>query len=188
MLLDPYAKHVKGRAVFGKRDAFEQFKPRVGAGLRLCWPSSVGVLLPLLSLGRCFIVVFDEGRAKGGLPRYWLVLLGCCYSCLLGAWHIEKLKQGWVAALLCPSPEVLLLLPWVVIALVKLRPRVGCCSAGLFPWVLLPFPLELCAQVGSVFRGTFDFERPQFDWGPGYQKPDIPLKDLIIYEVSLSKW
>ncbi len=40
-----------------------------------------------------------------------------------------------------------------------------------------------CAQVGSVFRGTFDFEAPKFDWGPGYKRPDIPLKDLIIYEV-----
>ncbi len=39
-------------------------------------------------------------------------------------------------------------------------------------------------QVGSVFRGTFDFEAPEFDWGPNYSKPNIPLKDLVIYEVS----
>lgn len=31
ILLDPYAKLVKGRAVFGQRDALEQFKTKVGA-------------------------------------------------------------------------------------------------------------------------------------------------------------
>ncbi|EFN57533.1 hypothetical protein CHLNCDRAFT_34754 [Chlorella variabilis] len=34
ILLDPYAKHVKGRAVFGKRDDFEQFKTREGSVFR----------------------------------------------------------------------------------------------------------------------------------------------------------
>lgn len=29
ILLDPYAKYVKGRAVFGQRDKFEQFQPRL---------------------------------------------------------------------------------------------------------------------------------------------------------------
>lgn len=29
VLLDPYARHVTGRAVFGKRDAFEKFELQV---------------------------------------------------------------------------------------------------------------------------------------------------------------
>ena len=29
ILLDPYAKYVKGRSVFGRRDEFEQFKTKV---------------------------------------------------------------------------------------------------------------------------------------------------------------
>lgn len=39
-------------------------------------------------------------------------------------------------------------------------------------------------QVGSVFRGTFDFERPEFDWEQ-VSSPGHHLKDLIIYEVPV---
>ncbi|GAB4816893.1 hypothetical protein N2152v2_003939 [Parachlorella kessleri] len=39
-------------------------------------------------------------------------------------------------------------------------------------------------KTGSVFRGTFDFEAPEFDWGPDYSRPNLPLKDLVIYEAS----
>lgn len=38
---------------------------------------------------------------------------------------------------------------------------------------------------GSVFRGTFDFESEPFDWGEGYARPDIPLKDLVIAELPV---
>lgn len=33
-----------------------------------------------------------------------------------------------------------------------------------------------------MFRGTFDFTAPEFDWGPGYQRPNLPQQDLVIYE------
>lgn len=48
-----------------------------------------------------------------------------------------------------------------------------------------------------MFRGTFDFEARPFDWGAGYQRPNIPLKDLVIAELpvrlftggcSMSRW
>lgn len=39
-------------------------------------------------------------------------------------------------------------------------------------------------QIGSVFRGTFDFETPQFDW-EGVASPGHHLKDLVIYEVPV---
>eukprot|EP00887_Chlorella_sp_A99_P000861 scaffold5.g861.t1 len=38
------------------------------------------------------------------------------------------------------------------------------------------------AQLGSVFRGSFDFASPPFDWGAGYARPNTPMKDLVIYE------
>ena len=44
-----------------------------------------------------------------------------------------------------------------------------------------PAPL----QEGSVFRGTFDFEAQPFDWGRGYRRPNIPLKDLVIAELPV---
>jgi isoamylase len=39
-------------------------------------------------------------------------------------------------------------------------------------------------QVGSTFRGTFDFEAPEFDWQE-VRSPGHALKDLIIYEVPV---
>lgn len=36
-----------------------------------------------------------------------------------------------------------------------------------------------------MFRGTYDFESKPFDWGAGYQRPNIPLKDLVIAELPL---
>jgi hypothetical protein len=39
-------------------------------------------------------------------------------------------------------------------------------------------------QRGSVFRGTFDFQAPDFDW-EGVKSPGHPLHDLIIYEVPV---
>ncbi|KAI7841863.1 hypothetical protein COHA_004392 [Chlorella ohadii] len=82
ILLDPYAKLVKGRAVFGKRDTFEQFKT----------------------------------KARG---------MAC-----------RELQDA--------------------------RP-----------------------DEGSVFRGTFDFDSKPFDWGAGYKRPNIPLKDLVIVELPV---
>lgn len=40
-------------------------------------------------------------------------------------------------------------------------------------------------QDGSRFFGTFDFVSAPFDWGPGYQRPRLPQKDLVIYEVPI---
>jgi isoamylase len=40
------------------------------------------------------------------------------------------------------------------------------------------------AQVGSIFRGTFDFESAPFDW-EGVESPGHHLKDLVIYEVPV---
>jgi isoamylase len=42
---------------------------------------------------------------------------------------------------------------------------------------------RLLVQDGSVFRGTFDFDSKPFDWGKDYQRPNLPMQDLIIYEV-----
>jgi len=36
-----------------------------------------------------------------------------------------------------------------------------------------------------VFRGTYDFEQPAFDWGENYSRPAIPPQDLIIMEVPV---
>lgn len=33
--------------------------------------------------------------------------------------------------------------------------------------------------------GTFDFQSTPFDWGAGYQRPRLPQKDLVIYEVPV---
>jgi isoamylase len=44
---------------------------------------------------------------------------------------------------------------------------------------------KCCAlQVGSVFRGTFDFDSEPFDW-EGVKAPGHHHKDLIIYEVPV---
>ncbi|CAN6466920.1 unnamed protein product [Victoria cruziana] len=37
----------------------------------------------------------------------------------------------------------------------------------------------------SKFFGTFDFESLPFDWGEDYKLPNIPEKDLIIYEMNV---
>ncbi len=36
-----------------------------------------------------------------------------------------------------------------------------------------------------MFRGTFDFDSKPFDWGAGYKRPNIPLKDLVIAELPV---
>ena len=41
-----------------------------------------------------------------------------------------------------------------------------------------------CMQIGSTFRGTFDFEASEFDWGD-VKPPGHAMKDLIIYEVPV---
>ena len=40
-------------------------------------------------------------------------------------------------------------------------------------------------QEGSVFRGTFDFEEPAFDWGADYQRPGLAPQELIVYEMGV---
>ena len=45
--------------------------------------------------------------------------------------------------------------------------------------------LRCTAQVGSVFRGTFALDEPEFDWGAGYARPGIPPQDLVIYEMGV---
>lgn len=39
--------------------------------------------------------------------------------------------------------------------------------------------------VGSVFRGTYDFAAPPFDWGAGYRRPAIAPQDLVILELPV---
>ena len=56
------------------------------------------------------------------------------------------------------------------------------CHDGFPP---LPLPRSCSLQEGSVFRGTFDFEAEPFDWGAAYQRPNIPLKDLVIAELPV---
>ena len=46
-------------------------------------------------------------------------------------------------------------------------------------------PLWWATQVGSVFRGTFALDEPEFDWGAGYARPAIPPQDLVIYEMGV---
>jgi len=40
-------------------------------------------------------------------------------------------------------------------------------------------------QEGSLFRGTYDFESPEFDWGDDYERPNIPPQDMIVYEMGV---
>ena len=40
-------------------------------------------------------------------------------------------------------------------------------------------------QDGSVFRGTYDFDSPAFDWGSDYQQPNHAPQDLVIYEMGV---
>ncbi|KAH9690574.1 isoamylase 3 [Citrus sinensis] len=37
----------------------------------------------------------------------------------------------------------------------------------------------------SKFLGTYDFESLPFDWGDNYKLPNIPEKDLVIYEMNV---
>ncbi|KAJ7965751.1 putative Isoamylase [Quillaja saponaria] len=37
----------------------------------------------------------------------------------------------------------------------------------------------------SKFLGTYDFDGLPFDWGENYKCPDIPEKDLVIYEMNV---
>ncbi|KAJ1424706.1 Immunoglobulin-like fold [Sesbania bispinosa] len=37
----------------------------------------------------------------------------------------------------------------------------------------------------SKFLGTYDFDRLPFDWGENYKLPNIPEKDLVIYEMNV---
>ena len=36
-----------------------------------------------------------------------------------------------------------------------------------------------------MFRGSFDFEEPDFDWGADYQRPGLAPQDLIVYEMGV---
>ncbi|GMH43723.1 hypothetical protein BSKO_11645 [Bryopsis sp. KO-2023] len=40
-------------------------------------------------------------------------------------------------------------------------------------------------KFGSRFLGTYDFESEQYDWGANYKRPNIPFKDLVIYELPV---
>ncbi|KAJ7958969.1 putative Isoamylase [Quillaja saponaria] len=37
----------------------------------------------------------------------------------------------------------------------------------------------------SKFLGTYDFEGLPFDWGVNYKRPDVPEKDLVVYEMNV---
>ncbi|GAB2271344.1 Isoamylase 3, chloroplastic [Dionaea muscipula] len=37
----------------------------------------------------------------------------------------------------------------------------------------------------SKFLGTYDFDRPSFDWGNSYARPSIPQEKLVIYEMNV---
>ena len=43
----------------------------------------------------------------------------------------------------------------------------------------------VCAQLGSQFYGTFDFDSESFDWGEDYQRPALAPQDLITYEMPV---
>ena len=43
-------------------------------------------------------------------------------------------------------------------------------------------------QDGSIFRGTYDFDSPAFDWGADYQRPNHAPQDLIIYEMGIRSY
>ena len=36
-----------------------------------------------------------------------------------------------------------------------------------------------------MFRGTYDFTEPAFDWGADYQRPNIAPQDLVVYEMGV---
>lgn len=50
----------------------------------------------------------------------------------------------------------------------------------------LTFPPGQSSQLGSVFRGTYDFTTEPFDWGSDYSRPEVPYNDLVIYETTVS--
>ena len=45
--------------------------------------------------------------------------------------------------------------------------------------------LTYCAQAGSQFLGTFDFDSVPFDWGQDESRAKLHLKDLVIYEMPV---
>ena len=40
-------------------------------------------------------------------------------------------------------------------------------------------------QRGSIFRGTYDFQSPAFEWGKTYQRPNLVPEDVIVYEMGV---
>lgn len=36
-----------------------------------------------------------------------------------------------------------------------------------------------------MFRGTYDFASPPFDWGEDYKRPNVAYEDLIVYEMCV---
>lgn len=41
------------------------------------------------------------------------------------------------------------------------------------------------AQVGSVFRGTFELDAAPFDWGKDYKRPNLAPEEVIVYEMGV---
>eukprot|EP00878_Enallax_costatus_P007157 GHUV01007501.1.p1 GENE.GHUV01007501.1~~GHUV01007501.1.p1 ORF type:complete len:653 (+),score=139.42 GHUV01007501.1:404-2362(+) len=56
--------------------------------------------------------------------------------------------------------------------------------AGRKTWGTREPQEEFQLDKGSQWWGTFDFDS-QFDWGSGYSRPQLSLKDLVIYEMSV---
>ena len=61
-------------------------------------------------------------------------------------------------------------LPWMFLSNVSQRSHAVLAPAG---------------QAGSVFRGTYALDEPDFDWGAGYVRPAIPPQELVIYEMGV---
>ena len=117
ILLDPYAKHVKGRAVFGKRDDFEQFKTRASLApahnLALHMPRCQLPRLsprappacPPLQEGSVFrgtfdfeAEPFDWGAAykRPDIPLKDLVIAELPVRLFTGGWLVGRWVGGWV--------------------------------------------------------------------------------------------
>ena len=41
------------------------------------------------------------------------------------------------------------------------------------------------AQLGSVFRGTFELDAAPFDWGKDYKRPNLAPEEVIVYEMGV---
>ncbi len=39
--------------------------------------------------------------------------------------------------------------------------------------------------MGSRFFGTYDLAAAPFDWGKGYKRPGLAMKDLVVYEMPV---